>query len=719
MLIEKEKNLIKLVAILLIIIDINYIQAQLSLKRDDFVNTVNRRWWRWYHDGPSTPYPSVKNGYVLFSLVNPTSSWDPYCDAAIWDGYPYPGGPYGNCEITLRAKALNLHRYGSRGWGLWYTEPSPNLQRQIWFMEMLDDPLLTGEDWWRAETANGRTEATHHFTNLDQEPHIVDNMEWHTYRIIREPDYIEMFVDDQSVLYTTEDLPTENLGFHIWVDNLIYQHVDPDIINIYKRGWIGRNEIVLDYVQILTTGSLSSSETPAGIKLLREKPNEIGNGQSHYLWKNYYFNSSGGKTAILMTGRVESYMDDVNQQISDDDDIRFIIDGVDYGWDTQYSFNAEAQGTISKTILIEQLLQSGVNKSIQIYGDITPLLSDITILGSQNGGIIFSQEYNETGTGGTNYLWKEIQFLCHTGEIAIYVSGSADEDPTPYPSYRYGYNYNDYSDDEDDDLRIVLDGNNYNYHTDQSLWGNRQFGEPKSILITTNLSQGSHSLQLFANNTPTLFRVLIYGENDDVTLPVTLSSFEINAEKNSNLITWKTESEINNLGFNVYRAASEKIKPESELTFLLLNQHLIEGSGNSNQPHHYSYVDFYVEDNYYWYQLEDIDFNGNKRRHPSKMIYRSAPLVDKFELFQNYPNPFNSITHIKYNLPAETSVFWKIFSIDGKLIYSHNAGNQTKGTHIIDWDGTNQTGNQIPSGIYYFCLYTNEGSRTIPIVLSK
>src|SRR4030042_6320531 len=138
---DRRKIFLTIVNILSIFIYVNQSSAQLTLKRDDFVNTVNRGWWRWYHDGPSTPFPSVRNGYVLFSLVNPPSTWDPYCDAALWDGYPYPGGPYGSCEIILRAKTLNLHRYGSRGWGLWYTESYPNLQRQIWFMEEFDDPL--------------------------------------------------------------------------------------------------------------------------------------------------------------------------------------------------------------------------------------------------------------------------------------------------------------------------------------------------------------------------------------------------------------------------------------------------------------------------------------------------------------------------------------------------------------------------------------------------
>ncbi|GAB4366560.1 MAG: hypothetical protein Kow0042_06500 [Calditrichia bacterium] len=433
-------------------------------------------------------------------------------------------------------------------------------------MQMLDDSNETGLDWWRAETSNGRTEATHHYVELDEPPYNIDIQQWHTYEIIRDPNFLELLIDGNQVLYVTEDLPVEDLGFHIWVDNLVYEHVPPDIINVHKRGWIGKNEIVLDYVQIRSVGQFGSSETPAGIKLLREIPNEMGTGGSQFLWKTYNFNSPGGRNVLLLTGRVEQYLDASLQPISDDDDICIIFDGQDYGWDTQNSLNGDDAGTLSKTSLIEKDLTSG-SKTVEVYGDITPLLYDVTVLGSSGGGIIFNQEYNETAPGGTDYLWKEINFLSHAGEIAIYVSGSADEDPTPSPSNRYGYQYSHFSDSECDHLKIVLDGNDYGYMTNYALWGNRQFGEPRSILITANLTQGAHNLKIYAQGTPDLYRIVIYGENDDVPLPVTLTGFSVDVLPSSNLIKWRTETEINNSGFNLYRASSPHDLSDDEVSF--------------------------------------------------------------------------------------------------------------------------------------------------------
>ncbi len=504
--------------VLLLFILMSVSSAQLDLKRDDFVGNKNRNWWRWYNDGPNTPMPAVSDGYVLFSLVDPDSNYDPFCDAAIWDGYPDFGGPYQNCVITLRVKALNPHKFGSRGWGLWYTEPYPNLQRQAWFMRVLDStgPGYTGLDWWRAETSNGKTEATHHYVDLDTLPFLIDDMEWHVYKIDRQTDYIRFMIDGDTVLTVTEDLPSEDLAFHLWVDNLVYEHEDPDIINIYKRSWTGKNEVVLDYVQILTQGTLDRSESPAGIKLLRQVPNEVYSEAATGLWKEYAFTAPQCNLVLLSTGRVEQYLRDDSIRISDDDDIRFIVNDTDYGWDSAQSFDGDAAGTRGMTLLLQQETASG-DQQVQVFAETSPLLYDVTVLGAPHGGIVFDREYYETRPVGSDSLWKEIAFNTNGGWVAVYVSGAADEDSTPS---NYGYQYANFDDNRDDDLRIVLDTIDYGYKTDQSFYGNRLFGEPKSVLIVDSLTPGTHTLRLYAHGTPDLYRVLIYGENDETVSAV-------------------------------------------------------------------------------------------------------------------------------------------------------------------------------------------------------
>ncbi|MFZ0388878.1 MAG: FlgD immunoglobulin-like domain containing protein [Calditrichia bacterium] len=692
--------------------------AQLRLKRDDFVGTSRKNWWHWHNDGPSTPMPQVKDGYSYFSLVDADKNYRPYCDAAIWDGWPDHAGPWHYCEVTLRAKCITPHQYGSRGWGLWFTEDPPKVQKNAWFMQLLDDPDLTGIDSWKAETAKGRYLANNHFTDLTVEPHVIDIMQWHTYKIVWQPDLVEMFVDGNSVFRSTIDIPDQPMALHIWADNIVYQHIDPDTIKLNWRGWTGQNDFYLDYARVLSKGTLDSSLTPAGVMLLEEHPNEMGGGGVQYSWKNYSFNAPDGEAVILLTGRVEQYLDDTGQPISDDDDIRLVIDGMDYGWETATSLNGDAAGTQTKNLLIEQNFSQG-NKNIDIYGDVTPLLSDVTVLGSPGGGVVFNEEYQETATGGaTSYLWKDIDFLTHAGEVAIYISGSADEDPTPSPADHYGYQYSDYSDEECDHLKIVLDGYDYGYETDYALYGNRLFGEPKSILIRENLDRGSHNLKIYARNTPTLHRVLIYGEFDDVTLPVSLAAFDVKAETDRNLLTWRTESELENLGFNIYKAASPTDLPEDQLQFFKLNPQLIQGAGNSNEIHDYSYEDQHVQEGwYYWYYLEDVDFGGKREKHEMVKMYREESLISGFKLFANYPNPFNNSTKIRYKLPEAADVSWQIFSTEGRLVAGNSMNRLEKGEYAIEWNGTDANNLPVASGVYYFRLKANQFIKTIPMVL--
>ncbi len=677
--------------------------AQIDLKRDDYVGTTRRAWWSWWGDGSNTPLPSVNNGHVLFSLVDPIASDRPFSDSALWDGYPGIGGPYLNCKIKLRAKSLNPHKYGSRGWGLWYSEPQPNVQNQAWYMMILDDPLLTGLDWWRAETADGKTEAKHHFVELDQSPHIIDDQQWHVYEIDRQTDYIEFKIDGVQVFYATQDVPPRPMAFHIWVDNVVYEHVEPDIINLNLREWTGKNEIVLDYVQILTSGQLDKSEPASGIKLLRHVPNEIYDKETANSWYNLNFDSPGGQVVVLSTARVEQYLDANSQPISGDDDIRYVIDGTDYGWDSPNSFNADAQGTISKTLLFEKTMSPG-NANIDVYGEISPLLYDVTVLGSTGGGIVFNQEYNEIKSSSSPELWKEISFQTHGGEVAIYVAGAADEDPTPSPSYQHGYQYSQYNDDEDDDIRIVLDGMDYGYRTEQSLYGNRLFGEPKSILITENLTSGTHTLRIYGQGTPEIFRVLIYGEMDDVSLPVSLTNFNISPEKYSNVITWQTASEINNLGFNIYRSVSTDHAEQMVDAFSKINSEIIPGAGTSSHSHDYQFEDNHIASGgTYRYYLEDISISGEITVHDTLKITRAIN-PQKFKLNQNYPNPFNGNTTISFVLSEKLNLILEIYNSSGKKIRTLTKGMHEPGNYFYDWNGKNRKGQPVASGIYYVRL---------------
>lgn len=90
-----------------------------------------------------------------------------------------------------------------------------------------------------------------------------------------------------------------------------------------------------------------------------------------------------------------------------------------------------------------------------------------------------------------------------------------------------------------------------------------------------------------------------------------------------------------------------------------------------------------------------------------------------FELFQNFPNPFNPMTIIQYNLPISTKVSIIIVDSRGALINTLLTKDQTAGKKSIIWNGENNKGAKVSTGIYFYRLKTKQFSTTNKMVYIK
>ena len=112
-----------------------------------------------------------------------------------------------------------------------------------------------------------------------------------------------------------------------------------------------------------------------------------------------------------------------------------------------------------------------------------------------------------------------------------------------------------------------------------------------------------------------------YGVPDDLAnpgyrrggpLPVTLAGFRpVRTESGEVLINWRTESELNNAGFNILRSESESRAGD----FRVINvKGVILGHGTSSEQHLYSYTDTTAKPNViYYYRIEDVSFDGTRQ----------------------------------------------------------------------------------------------------------
>jgi hypothetical protein len=99
-----------------------------------------------------------------------------------------------------------------------------------------------------------------------------------------------------------------------------------------------------------------------------------------------------------------------------------------------------------------------------------------------------------------------------------------------------------------------------------------------------------------------------------------------------------------------------------------------------------------------------------------KTIY-SVP--DENQLFQNYPNPFNSTTIINYQVKDAAPVNLEVYDILGNKIRTIVNENKIAGYYAEYWDGKNDRGLKVPSGIYFYTLKMKNYNRTKKLVLLK
>ncbi len=97
----------------------------------------------------------------------------------------------------------------------------------------------------------------------------------------------------------------------------------------------------------------------------------------------------------------------------------------------------------------------------------------------------------------------------------------------------------------------------------------------------------------------------------------------------------------------------------------------------------------------------------------------SSAIPPSFQLRQNYPNPFNPVTRIAYSVSEKGAVSIKIYDVAGRSIRNLVDKVHEPGTYSIDWDGSNDGGYTVGSGIYFCRMIAHAFSHTIKLVLIR
>nr|MBP9211893.1 T9SS type A sorting domain-containing protein [Bacteroidota bacterium] len=100
--------------------------------------------------------------------------------------------------------------------------------------------------------------------------------------------------------------------------------------------------------------------------------------------------------------------------------------------------------------------------------------------------------------------------------------------------------------------------------------------------------------------------------------------------------------------------------------------------------------------------------------------YEVMPSVPTdYALSQNYPNPFNPSTRIAFALPMAENVSLKIYDVLGREVRSLVNDQYNAGRYDITWDGKNNNGTQVATGMYIYHLRAGQFSQTKKMMLMK
>jgi len=101
----------------------------------------------------------------------------------------------------------------------------------------------------------------------------------------------------------------------------------------------------------------------------------------------------------------------------------------------------------------------------------------------------------------------------------------------------------------------------------------------------------------------------------------------------------------------------------------------------------------HLEVNAYWV---------NTATYPADVDPDESMIPKKFALYDNFPNPFNPTTQIAVDLPEAASTKITVWNIMGQKVATLYSGNLSAGQHIVNFDGRDQNGKQLTSGMYFY-----------------
>jgi len=171
-------------------------------------------------------------------------------------------------------------------------------------------------------------------------------------------------------------------------------------------------------------------------------------------------------------------------------------------------------------------------------------------------------------------------------------------------------------------------------------------------------------------------------------------------------LTWELAADRSFQGVNIYRA--QKSGGEHG-DFRRINKEPLDTDENS-------YLDRdALPGNEYVYMISVVD--GGLEKYSGELSVKLPPRP--LTLYQNHPNPFNPSTTIRYYIPYRARVRLDIYDVTGRLVRRLVNTDQRAGRYEVGWDGRNEEGRNVDSGVYFYRLTACKKAITRKLVVLR
>ncbi len=193
------------------------------------------------------------------------------------------------------------------------------------------------------------------------------------------------------------------------------------------------------------------------------------------------------------------------------------------------------------------------------------------------------------------------------------------------------------------------------------------------------------------------------------TVPVALGGFESAIVGRGVSLKWNTVFELETEGFHVLRSEQKETGYERITSAVIPSQGDVNGSS-------YEFNDETVRPNRtYFYRLEQAARDGEGQVFgPFEVYYRAS-----FELGQNSPNPFNPTTRIRFTVPEDSKVSLLVYDVAGREVRALVNGERPANHYEIEWDGKDNRGEAVASGVYFYRLQAGKRVQTKKMMVLK